>query len=48
MTETQHLVADAAGQWKFWPCYTLILPGENEDEKYCPSQWESSFVEVVK
>ena len=41
-------VLNAAGNWRFWPCYTLIIPEVSEEETYCPSRWESFIVEVKK
>jgi hypothetical protein len=37
---------DVSGYWKFWPCYNIV--NNESSENYCPDEWESFLIKVVK
>ena len=42
---SRSVVVDAAGDWRFWPCYYVSAGGESIE---CPDEWRSFDVSVAK
>jgi hypothetical protein len=39
----EYIIADTSGRWKMWPCYAFK---KNNEEAYCPDEWNAFLVEV--